>query len=459
MLNSYNKNYYNFKKSRRYTLIEKASELLEKFIKAESEKLQGIKMPHMPTLGSAYEEVTKQGIDSEFTIPKYLDLRVVSGFISIGDEMLPQQIDCMLVHGDGRKYGLTEQYIYNVDKVLCIFEVKKTLRKADFVDAIQHLDSIRTKFAEHFEYKLINESYKPDITVAAKEFSKITGKAAPDKYSDIHDLSENDAILFYVLVQESLAPISIIHGYGGYKKEQGLRTTFVDIIEEKIQNEGNGLGITSIPTLVTSNQFCLIKCNGVPFSVIKDKNEWVAICSTRYNPAKMILEMIWSKIGTYFNINMPWDDGLYMDNVKPLLSAEVVEHEGRVGWSYESLELKEKHLKRKDDNSWRPVAIGKAEVGAVRLMAINSGYLTLDSKMEEFLEKKYETTLAQVIENLTSTRLFMVSEEYLRPIHANTYMIITDSDECFIATERDRFDLWCNENEVEPSYVSLIFLE
>lgn len=56
MLNLYNKNYYNFKKSRRYTLIEKASELLEKFIKAESEKLQGIKMPHMPTLGSAYEE-------------------------------------------------------------------------------------------------------------------------------------------------------------------------------------------------------------------------------------------------------------------------------------------------------------------------------------------------------------------------------------------------------------------
>ena len=99
-------------------MIEKASELLEKFIKAESEKLQGIKMPHMPTLGSAYEEVTKQGIDSEFTIPKYLDLRVVSGFISIGDEMLPHQIDCMLVHGDGRKYGLTEQYIYNVDPTL-----------------------------------------------------------------------------------------------------------------------------------------------------------------------------------------------------------------------------------------------------------------------------------------------------------------------------------------------------
>lgn len=425
MLNSYNKNYYNFKKSRRYTLIEKASELLEKFIKAESEKLQGIKMPHMPTLGSAYEEVTKQGIDSEFTIPKYLDLRVVSGFISIGDEMLPQQIDCMLVHGDGRKYGLTEQYIYNVDKVLCIFEVKKTLRKADFVDAIQHLDSIRTKFAEHFEYKLINESYEPDITVAAKEFSKITGKIAPQRYSDIHALSKSNAILFYVLVQESLAPISIIHGYGGYKTEQGLRTAFVDIIEEKIQNEGNGLGIPSIPTLVTSNQFCLIKANGVPFSIIKDKNEWVAICSTRYNPAKMILEIIWSKISIHFDLKMPWDDGLHMDNVQPLLIAEAFEDGDKQGWKYNSLEFKEKHLKREDSNIWEPAIIGEAEISAIHIMLMNSGYLILDDEMEEFLISKHGVAISEVVENLILTRLFMNGDSYIKPINMNTHMLLT----------------------------------
>ena len=440
-------------------MIEKASELLEKFIKAESEKLQGIKMPHMPTLGSAYEEVTKQGIDNEFTIPKFLKLRVVSGFISTGDEMLPQQVDCMLVYGDGNRYGLTEQYVYSIDKVLCIFEVKKNLRKADFIDAIQHLGSIRTKFAEHFEHRLIHESYKPDIRIAAKEFSKITGKTAPKKYSDIHDLSKSDAILFYVLVQESLAPITIIHGYEGYKTEQGLRTTFVDIIEERIQEEGDGLGIPSIPALVTSNQFCLIKSNSVPFSVIKDKNEWVAICSTRYNPAKMILEIIWSKISIYFNVDMPWNDKLYMDNIQPLLIAEVVEHEGRVGWKYESLELKEKHLKRKDHNSWRPAAIGKAEVAAIRLMMLNGGYLTSDDQVEEFLRNHHGTTFNEVIESLILTRLFISGEGYLKPININTYIMITDDDEGFIASERDRFDLWCNENELEPSYISFMFLE
>lgn len=89
-------------------MISKASELLELFIKNETEKLMGINMPHMPTLGSAYEEITKQGIDQRFTIPKSLNLKVVSGFVSIDNEMLAEQIDCMLVHGEGKQYGLTE---------------------------------------------------------------------------------------------------------------------------------------------------------------------------------------------------------------------------------------------------------------------------------------------------------------------------------------------------------------
>lgn len=76
-------------------MISKASELLELFIHEEKEKLKEFDMPHMPTLGTAYEEITKQGIDSDFAIPKSLNLKVVSGFISADGVMLPEQIDCM----------------------------------------------------------------------------------------------------------------------------------------------------------------------------------------------------------------------------------------------------------------------------------------------------------------------------------------------------------------------------
>lgn len=60
-------------------MITQASELLALFIEEEKKKIDGIQMPHMPTLGSAYEEITKQGIDKEFVIPKFLNLRVVKG--------------------------------------------------------------------------------------------------------------------------------------------------------------------------------------------------------------------------------------------------------------------------------------------------------------------------------------------------------------------------------------------
>lgn len=211
----------------------------------------------------------------------------------------------MLVHGQGEQYGLTEQYIYDVDNTLCIFEVKKTLRKKDYIDAIDHLAGIRKRFAENFEHKLINEGYEPNIAPARRHFSQITGKIAPENYSGIHGLSKSDGILFYSLVQESLAPVSIIHGYDGYKTEKGLRTAFVDILEEKKNENGAGIGIPSIPSLVVSNQFCLVKGNGVPFIAIKDEDEWVSVFSTCHNSAKLILELIWSKISSRFDIQMP----------------------------------------------------------------------------------------------------------------------------------------------------------
>lgn len=440
-------------------MISKASELLECFIKEESKKLEGYEMTHMPTLGSAYEEVTKQAIDQSFAIPKHLDLKVVSGFVSIGGKMLPEQIDCMLVHGAGEKYGLTEQYIYDIEKILCIFEVKKTLRKSDYIDAFDHLGKIRRKFADNFEDKLKRGNYEPNIENARKHFSQITGKIAPERYMDIHHLNKSDGILFYTLVQESLAPVSIIHGYSGYKTENGLRSAFIDILEEKRKNGSEGLGIASIPTLVTSNQFSLIKGNGVPFLAIKDKGDWVSVFSTRHNTAKLILELIWSKISIYFDVTMPWHDDLYMENIQPLLIAEAKETEDAAGWIYRTIEYQEKRLNREDNNSWEPASLGKPEVSAVNIMAMRGGYLSLDDDMHEFLLKNHGVTLDEVAENLILSRHFMKDGDYIRPINMHTHLITNDDETGYVSSERNRFDLWCAENEITPHYTNFVFME
>ncbi|WP_074519878.1 DUF6602 domain-containing protein [Stutzerimonas balearica] len=438
-------------------MICKASELLGEFIELEKRKLDGFDMLHMPTLGSAYEEITKQGIYQDFAIPKGLDLRVVSGFISIGGEMLAEQIDCMLVHGQGERYGLTQQYKYDINNVLCIFEVKKNLRKADYVDALHHLAKIRRKFADNFEERLINEGYKPDITNARRRFSQLTGKVAPEEYLDIHHLSKADGILFYALVQESLSPITIIHGYEGYKTESGLRSAFLDILEEAWKN-GAGWGIPSIPTIVTSNNFCLVKGSGIPFLVVQNKNEWVSVFSTRHNSAKLILELIWSKIGEYFNAKMPWNDGLHMDSVQPLLIAEAREVDEAAGWAYRTVEFNEKHMVRGDDNLWSPSRLGKAELSAINIMAAQGGYLPLDNGMNEYLTKNHDLTVAQVSDALILTRQFMRDGEFIRPIYPRTYVITNDDETGFVASEIERFDLWCAENGIEPNYMSIYFM-
>lgn len=372
--------------------------------------------------------------------------------------MLAEQIDCMLVHGEGERYGLTQHYKYDINSVLCVFEVKKSLKKADYADAMQHLAKIRRKFADNFEDRLINEGYKPDITNARRRFSQLTGKVAPEEYPDIHQLSKADGILFYTLVQESLSPITIIHGYEGYKTESGLRSAFLDILEEAWKG-GSGWGVPSIPTLVASNNFCLVKGSGVPFLAVQNKNEWVSVFSTRHNSAKLILELIWSKISEYFNIKMPWDDGLHMDSIQPLLIAEAKEVDDVAGWAYKTVEFKEKHMERDDDNLWSPSQVGKAEISAINIMAIHGGYLALDDDMNEYLIGSYGMAIEQVAEALILTRQFMLHGGYIRPIHPQTYMITNDDETGFVASEIERFDLWCAENGIEPNYMSIYFID
>jgi len=296
--------------------------------------------------------------------------------------------------------------------------------------------------------------YEPDITLARRNFSAITGKVAPEHYSGIHELSRCDGILFRALVQESLAPVSIIHGYNGYKTESGLRHAFADICEKK------GIdAIGSIPSLVISNQYCLVKGNGVPFLGLNAtaKDEWVVVFSARHNSVKLILEVIWSKISCHFDKKMPWNDGLYMDSGKPLLRAKAGQVEDKfalVCWFEQNKE--EKHLKRDDDNVWEPASLGKAEMLAINIMVGRGGYLPLDEALNEYLVDTHQATLNDVSQNLIMTRLFMQDGNHIRPIYNQTHIVTLDDDTGYASSERDRFDLWCDQNEIPRHYTNII---
>ncbi|MCI1898367.1 MAG: hypothetical protein LKI85_08295 [Enterobacter sp.] len=144
-----------------------------------------------------------------------------------------------------------------------------------------------------------------------------------------------------------MAPVSIIHGYGGYSTEYGIRNAFVDILTMKKEISGQGLGVPSCPTLVTTNNISIVKANGMPYLGINREQQWAALVSMRDNAARSMLEIIWSKISVYFNVEMPWCGVDEIEFFAPLLYAIPVEEGDKVGWKFKFIEMKEVELKKK----------------------------------------------------------------------------------------------------------------
>lgn len=436
-------------------MLKRSSELMQAFIDYEVSVLADMPMPHMPTLGDGYEAITRDVLMEDFALPPDLNLQVVSGFVSIAGNMLKNQMDCMLVSGEGRRYGRTDNYIYDIDQILCIFEVKKTLTKAALSDAVDHLSVIRKSYSEYFENKIKKDKYVPDIESARTHFAQITGRDGPKHYYDINEIPVEDAILFYTLVQESLAPISIVHGYNGYKTEEGLRTAFIDILEDKFIDGDKSYGVPSIPTLITSNEFCLIKTSGYPFVVSNVDSEWIPLISTRFNSAEVILDTVWSKISHYFKRAMPWGDGVYINNVEPMLIARVGKDSEKAGWIYKTIEHSEGTLLREDNITWEPEKICAVHIVMINLMA-KCGEVSLSEDNISYFKDRYSVDLWKEMLFLSKTRLFMISGDALKPINNMTIILSLEDGTGYVASERDRLDKWCENNDVTGNIMSII---
>ena len=84
-------------------MIHDISNLLRSFAEREVEVLEAAGIRHAPTVGEMYEGLTADILGR--TIPPGLDLKVVSGFAEDHNGKLSNQIDCMLVRGEGTPGG------------------------------------------------------------------------------------------------------------------------------------------------------------------------------------------------------------------------------------------------------------------------------------------------------------------------------------------------------------------
>lgn len=439
-------------------MIKTLAAVIDEFIKAEAEKYEAFGYKHAPTLGDLFEGLTGEVVDK--AIPKNLDLHVVSGFVYDDHGFKSGQIDKMLVHGPGRPIGFTGKYECHLENVLVIFEVKKTLGKADLIDAYGHLLGVSQAYSENFERKL-QEGWRPGISKAAKAFAQITGKPEPEEYADLHGMETADSLLFYSLVQDVYAPVRIIHGYGGYRTEQGLRTAFLDFLEERSNTPG--FGVPALPSLITSERFSLVKTVGNPYAAaMREDGYWPVLCSSRDNTPLLLLEMIWTKIANFADVRMPWGDDLEGELLIRLLDAKYTECHttGRKGWLYRSVELPEKELQTGERvQPWKPEILSGKLSDLVQVIGMRGGQL--DGKSRDFIEFCGGKDAArELLREAVRTRLFALSRDgILHVIGPSLHIQELENGSVAVSDDVRRLAAWCERHGIERHFTNIINIE
>jgi hypothetical protein len=434
-------------------MIAHASDLLRAFIDAETKALaEGPEMHHMPTLGEAYEAITRDGIDQRFVLPPGLDLRVVPGFI----DGSANQFDCMLVRGDGKRYGRTNKFVYPIDKVLCVFEVKKNLRKTDLADSINHLADVQKLFAAAFENQVDGWPFQAHRG-AVRSFERMTGRTGPDSYPALDAMPLQDRALMGYLARQRHAPVTVVLGYEGLKTESGLRRALERIVEGEIGKPSN-TSIDLLPTLMMCGDLCVVKCNAQPYMVQREGDGWVAVASTRDNAALILLELLWTKISSFCNVGMPFGDDMTMESLKELFTLRAVPHDDGFGWVTGSFEYTEAQLMRPSSIAWEPARLSAAAMAIANRVALGGGSTVLDDALSSYVQKTFGVSMEAALAELAKAEAFARSADSLRTTSQVTFLASLEDDTGFVAVDREKLVRWLASEGLEHVMLTIVNL-
>lgn len=88
-------------------------------------------------------------------------------------------------------------------------------------------------------------------------------------------------------------------------------------------------------------------------------------------------------------------------------------------------------------------------------MAAN-GELPLSEDNISYFKNNYSVDLYEEMLYLSKTRLFMISGDALKPINNMTIVLSLEDGSGYVASERDRLDKWCENNNVSGSIMNII---
>lgn len=341
-------------------MIRTVADLLFQLVEREKQVLGGVHLVHAPTIGEMYEGLARSVLDQG--IPEEFGLRWISGFVRSSEGRLSRQIDCMLVRGNGELIPHTEKEICGLDDVVAVVEIKKSLLSAEVMDAWQNLSSVTALYRN-------DEGSAQDARVSIdpllRAFSSVTGKvfrASTDK----DELPTLDRLIAHCLHFDLACPIRVVFGFEGYKTEKGLRDAFYTCLDRL----SDGVGIPSIPNIISSGNFSLCKLTGFPYSSRVDDGWWGVVGSTSANPLAILLEHIFCRLSHTASIQKYLGADLEVEQFSRVLTARFRKEGVRAGWEYRFTDIPERELRaRRNVGEWEPVQINQATAVFMQLLA------------------------------------------------------------------------------------------
>jgi len=422
-------------------MIKNVAELLQGFMKEEAAKLNVYELKHGPTIGDMYEGLSADLLNR--AIPPQLNLQIVDGFITDGDEFLSGQMDCMLVRGEGEQIPYTKSFKWHVKDVLAVFEVKKNLYSKDLINSFYKLRQVSESYSKYLFEGEHKENEAIDLSPSYKTFSKLTGITAPN-YHNRETLSKENELIYTTIFMEQLMPVKIVLGYDGFSSEFGLREGLIKFLEE--EGTGAGYGVPAFPQLIICGEHSLVKGNGRPYlSPLRD-GYWDFMLSSKANPVLLMLEFIWTKISLEFDVGMPWGDDLEMEVLNEFLRAKAVIKEDQGGWMYKYDELSKETLESRTSTiEWEPVEV-TSSVYAIIHQLTKSDVYTKEPDFIEFAEKE-AGSVSDFIDQITSTNFAAYDGESLSLNSENLIAAVLPDGRLVLAENNSgRFDAWLASN-------------
>lgn len=422
-------------------MIKNVAELLQGFMKEESAKLNEYELKHGPTIGDMYEGLSADLLNR--AIPPQLNLQIVDGFITDGDEFLSGQMDCMLVRGEGEQIPYTKSFKWHVKDVLAVFEVKKKLYSKDLINSFYKLRQVSESYSKYLFEGEHKENEVIDLSPSYKTFSQLTGITAPN-YHNRDTLSKENELIYTTIFMEQLMPVKIVLGYDGFSSEFGLREGLIKFLEE--EGTGAGYGVPAFPQLIICGEYSLVKGNGRPYlSPLRD-GYWDFMLSSKANPVLLMLEFIWTKISLEFDVEMPWGDDLEMEGLNEFLRAKAVIKEDQAGWMFKYDELSKETLEsRASTIEWEPVEV-TSSVYAIFHQLTKSDINTKEPDFVELAEKE-AGSVSDFIDQITATN-FAAYDGASLSLNSENLIAAALPDGRFVLAENNsgRFDAWLMSN-------------